>query len=253
MSEQVAAIGRTRNLATRIDRLVLSFSRHWLLVFSILLGLYVGLPFLAPIFMQVGWTGAAGVIYTLYSTQCHQLPQRSFFLFGSKPMYSLVEIQAVWGDSNNPMVLRQFIGDTAMGWKVAWSDRMVSMYGAVLLFALLWGVLQRRVKPLPWWGLGLLLLPMAADGVSHFVSDLFGIGHGFRDSNEWLARLTGHSLPPAFYAGDSLGSLNSWLRLLTGLLFGLGVVWFGFPYLARGLADVRDQFEAKLRRAGDIG
>ena len=86
-------------------------------------------------------------------------------------------------------------------------------------------------KPLPWWGFALLLLPMAVDGTTHLVSDLSGFGQGFRDTNAWLAALTNHALPAVFYAGDAWGSFNAWMRLITGLLFGLGIVWFGFPYL----------------------
>lgn len=72
---------------------------------------------------------------------------------------------------------------------------------------------------------------MALDGGTHFLSDLTGIGQGFRDSNAWLAALTGNGLPLAFYAGDVVGSFNSWLRLLTGILFGLGIVWFELPWI----------------------
>jgi hypothetical protein len=63
------------------------------------------------------------------------------------------------------------------------------------------------------------------------ISDLFGIGQGFRDSNAWLAVLTNQAFRAYFYAGDALGSFNSWMRWITGILFGLGIVWFGFPYL----------------------
>ena len=72
---------------------------------------------------------------------------------------------------------------------------------------------------------------MALDGGSHFISDLAGIGQGFRDSNLWLAKLTHFSFAPNFYSGDALGSFNSWMRLFTGLLAGVGLVWFAFPYL----------------------
>jgi hypothetical protein len=43
--------------------------------------------------------------------------------------------------------------------------------------------------------------------------------------------LTNHVFSPSFYAGDAWGSFNSLMRLLTGISFGLGLVWFGFPYL----------------------
>jgi len=45
--------------------------------------------------------------------------------------------------------------------------------------------------------------------------------------------LTGNTFPATFYVGDALGSFNSWMRLITGILFALGVVWFIFPYLGR--------------------
>jgi len=28
-----------------------------------------------------------------------------------------------------------------------------------------------------------------------------------------------------------LGSFNSWMRLITGLLAGLGITWLAFPYI----------------------
>ena len=63
------------------------------------------------------------------------------------------------------------------------------------------------------------------------ISDFAGIGQGFRDTNLWLADLTNYQFSAGFYAGDALGSFNSWMRLLSGLFFGIGVVLFGFPYL----------------------
>ena len=231
---------------SRGEWLMYLISRHWILVASLLLGGYAGLPFLAPVFMQLGWSGPGRVIYFIYSFLCHQLPQRSYFLFGSKITYSLPEIQAVWQNTLDPLVLRQFIGNPEMGWKVAWSDRMVSMFTSLWLFGMLWWPLRRWIKPLPWWGLILFLLPMAVDGTSHLISDLAGIGQGFRDSNAWLAGLTDYTLPLGFYAGDALGSFNSLMRLLTGLLLGLGIVWFGFPYLDDAFSQQARFMETRL-------
>src|SRR5574341_244000 len=179
----------TNSNSTHLERGIYFFSRHWILIFGVILGLYVGLPFLAPVFMQAGWSGPARVIYLIYSFLCHQLPQRSFFLFGLKVTYSLPEVQVAWRNTIDPLVLRQFIGNPEMGWKVAWSDRMVSMFTSLWLFGWLWWPLRHRVKSLPWWGLVLFLLPMAVDGTSHLISDLAGIGQGFRYSNVWLATL----------------------------------------------------------------
>ena len=217
-------------LSNRPSHLLYWVVGHWWLVLSLLLLLFAGLPWLAPLFMEWGWERAAGSVYWFYSTQCHQLPQRSFFLFGASPTYSLSEIQTAWQNTNNALILRQFIGNPQMGWKVAWSDRMVAMYGSMLLWGLAFWPLRKRVRPLPWWGLALLLFPLAIDGSTHLTSDLLGgIGGGFRSDNAWLAALTGHALPAPFYAGDVLGSFNSSVRLVTGLLFGLGIVWFLYP------------------------
>jgi len=216
---------------TRSGQFTHFLSQHWFFGLSLVLGLYVTLPFLAPVFMQIGWNGAGRVIYFIYSWLCHQLPERSFFLFGPKFTYSLAEVQAAWQNTLNPLILRQFIGNPEMGWKVAWSDRMVSMFTSTWLFGLLWWPLRRRLKPLPWWGLVLFLLPMAVDGTTHLFSDLAGLGQGFRDSNAWLASLTQQAFPTSFYVGDAWGSFNSLMRLLTGISFGLGVIWFSFPYL----------------------
>lgn len=203
----------------------------WFTLFGVVAGLYVLLPFLAPALMAIGWSGAGKAIYFIYSFLCHQLPERSYFFFGPKFTYSLAEIQAVWRNTTNPLILRQFIGNPELGWKVAWSDRMVSMFTSTWIFGLLWFPLRRRLPKLPFWGLVLFLLPMALDGSSHLISDFWGIGQGFRDTNLWLAILTNHIFPPTFYAGDAWGSFNSLMRLLTGISFGLGLVWFGFPYL----------------------
>jgi uncharacterized membrane protein len=241
-----------RAFAVGANRLALGLARHWLAAFLVAWGAFVGAPWLAPVFMQAGQTGPGNAIYLIYSTQCHQLPERSFFLFGPKAMYSLDEVRAVWPDSQDVLGLRRFAGNPAMGWKVAWSDRMVSMWTSIWLGGLLYAALGRRPRPLRAWAFVLLALPMAVDGTSHFLGDLTApaFGLGFRDNNAWLANLTGNAFAPAFYAGDALGSFNSWMRLLTGTLFGLGAAWLSLPYLAEFFDDTRAQIEAKFARAG---
>ena len=56
-----------------------------------------------------------------------------------------------------------------------------------------------------------------------------------RQSNAWLALLTGNLLPPAFYAGDAWGSFNSVARLVTGLLAVFGLIFWLLPLLDRTL------------------
>ena len=231
-----------------MKRLVLGIARHWLLILNIFIGIWITLPWLAPVFMRWGWGTAAGAIYFFYSLQCHQLPERSFFLFGPQLMYSLAEIQSAWQITDNPFVLRQWIGNVDMGWKVAWSDRMVYMYTMLFLSSLGYGLLRKRLKPLPLRVFFLLLLPMAIDGITHALSDLAGIGQGFRDTNIWLQIITNNAFSSAFYQGDALGSFNSWMRLITGILFGIGLVGFAFPYINDSFADIVRRSEATLMK-----
>ena len=210
---------------------------HWFATFVVLYGIWVFLPYLAPVFMHIGWLGAGKAVYFIYSFFCHQLPERSFFWFGEKTMYSLAEIQTVWQNTDNPMILRQFIGNGMMGWKVAWSDRMISFYTSVWLFAVLWYPFRHKIKPLSWWGVILLLLPILLDGGTHMISDFAGIGQGFRDTNEWLRLLTRDVFPAMFYAGDALGSFNSLMRFVTGLMAGSAIGWLLFPYVFRSQID----------------
>lgn len=199
--------------------------------FSLLYGLYVAVPFLAPVFMAAGLAPFGKIIYTIYSFLCHQLPERSFFLFGPKIMIPLAEIQANWKVTDNPWILRQFIGSPELGWKVAWSDRMVYMFTSILVLAWVWWIVRNRIPRISWKVLVLFLLPMALDGGTHFISDILGHHQGFRDSNAWLTAMTQYAFSPSFYAGDAWASFNSLMRLITGVLFGAGLVWFGFPFI----------------------
>lgn len=214
------------------NRLIHLASYYWITGFSLIFLLFVGLPFFAPVLMELGMKTPARIIYAIYSFLCHQLPQRSFFLFGPQFTYSLKEIKVAWIDTNDPIILRKFIGSPEMGWKVAWSDRMVSLYSGILFFSWIWILIKARIKPLAWQSAILFMLPMAIDGFTHMVSDFSGLGNGFRDSNIWLVKITNSVFPPGFYSGDNWGSFNSIMRLATGFLFGTGIVWFVFPSLS---------------------
>ena len=243
-------VPRGRFWRVAVSRIALGFARHWLIIFNLLIAVWVGLPWLAPVFLYWGWDRAASWVYSFYAFQCHQLPQRSFFLFGPKPMYSLAEIQSAWKNSTDPSILRQWIGNVDMGWKVAWSDRMVSMYTSLFLASIVYAFARRQIRPLSLRGFALLLLPMLVDGGTHMISDLTGLGQGFRDTNLWLASLTGNIFPTTFYVGDSLGSFNSWMRLITGLLFSLAVIWLAYPVIDRFFVDYVLLIENKFRRSG---
>lgn len=222
-----------------VDRWIFLISEHWMLLFSFSYGVWVLLPFLAPVLMEAGWQTPGKVIYAVYTLFCHQLPQRSFFLFGPEFTYSLTEIGNAWKPTTNPGVLREFLGSAELGWKVAWSDRMVSMYSSVLLASWVWWPLRDRIKQLSLKGLFFFLLPMGLDGVTHMISDLQGLGEGFRYHNQWLAEMTGYIFKPGFYAGTTWGTFNSGMRLLTGILFGVGFVWYLFPLLDDAFQDLK--------------
>lgn len=146
-------------------------------------------------------------------------------------MYSLDQLPLDQIDLTDPFALRHFIGNESMGYKVAWSDRMVSAYSSIPLAAIVWFPFRKRLGPLSIWFLILLVLPMVIDGGTHMFSDLAGFGEGFRYTNPWLAELTSYTLPESFYVGNALGSFNSSMRLITGILFGFGLMFFTMPYL----------------------
>lgn len=204
-------------------------SKHWFEIFLTIYGIWVIIPWFAPVIMNLGWTSLGDTIYFIYSFFCHQLPQRSFFLFGEQSMYSLSQIQAVWQSTSDPMILRQFVGNSTMGWKVAWSDRMISFYTSIWVFAVIFYWFRNKIKAISLWTALFLLLPIILDGGTHMLSDFAGIGNGFRDTNLWLVQLTNNSFSQNFYSGDLLGSFNSWGRWITGTLAGLAIIWLALP------------------------
>lgn len=242
----------TRELIKGVDRLSIGMARNWLRGFLIIYGAWVLLPFVAPLLMEVGASGPAMALYTAYSLFCHQLPERSLFFFGPNVMYSLQEIGKYWS-TDNAIVLRQFVGNEQLGWKMAWSDRMISVYGGVWLGGLVWALFAARGRAprlslLVWMLIG--VMPLALDGTSHMVNDLVAgtTGLGYRDTNSWLALLTGNTLPAAFYYGDGLGSFNSWARWITGFLFSITTVFALFPIISDSMRDTAHDAERQLAR-----
>ena len=221
-------------LANRVDQLLCQGGRHWLALLLIPMLVFVTLPFLAPVAMHWGWEGFGQLLYMVYSPFCHQLPQRSFFFIGEKLTYTLPEILKIF-PYNDAWQLRHFIGTEAMGYKVAWSDRMVSFYFMTPVFAVIYPLMQRfgrKLKPIPFWLMLLTLAPITLDGMTHLFSDvLYGISTGgFRDTNLWLAQLTNNAFP-GFYAGDHYGTFNWWMRLITGVLAAWGLALHYIPWL----------------------
>ncbi len=229
---------------SRTDRFSLWFSKHYLLVFNLFVLLYVGLPFLAPVLMDTGAERPARLIYRLYGGLCHQLAFRSWFLFGEQPMYPreaaglegyLTFREATGLDETGLLEARQFLGDEQVGYKVALCQRDVAIYGAILLFGLLFGMTGRRIKPLPIWAwLVIGMLPIALDGGSQLISQV-------------LAEPALSFLRP--YLGFlSYRESTPLLRTLTGFLFGFTTAWFGYPLVEETMANARQLLIPKFAR-----
>ena len=201
--------GRTRDVVIFLDKLIFQLAKHWLFLANLTWGFYVGLPILAPILMLTGHPWLGNIIYTAYKVACHQIPWRSFFIGGSQIVYTYEELSTLVG----PALPQRYIGDVAIGYKVALCQRDVATYGTILLAGLVFGLVRRRVKPLPIWAFVLSLVPMGIDGLTQ----LFGL----RESN-WQ------------------------LRMITGALFGLASIWLAYPYLEEGMRDIRDTVNEKL-------
>ncbi len=229
------------------ERVTVWIQRHWLFLFGTVIGTWIFLPWLAPVLIWLGFPAGGNAIYHGYTVFCHQLPERSYFLFGSQTMYPISDIHQVWPYTDFAG-LRGFIGTPEMGFKVAWSDRMVSFYTPLFVGFLLMGYSRQKNrrrtgnpqatsgwKFLPIWLFALTLLPLAIDGGTHFINDIINFGGGFRDTNGWLALLTHNVFPATFYAGDAIGSFNWWMRLFTGLLAGFGMVFFFYPYFEEAM------------------
>ncbi len=226
---------------TRSDHIWFWLSKHYLAVLNLLVFLYVGLPFAAPTFMKLGLALPARVIYVMYSPLCHQFGFRSFFLFGEQPYYPLQQagltgvqtFDQITGYTNlgdpysiSRLYARQFIGNPAVGYKVAFCERDVAIYAAILAFGLLFALFGRRLPSLH-WALWILIgiVPIAIDGFWQLFSEF---------NWPWLvAYLPYHESTP-------------FQRILTGFLFGFATAWFAFPNIEESMRETRQIFIKKF-------
>jgi len=233
------------NQKIKLVRATYFLMKHWLFILIAALGLINILPFFAPLLMKLGFSGPANLIYLLYAPLCHQMAHRSFFLFGEQVMYAPQNFPTLTSGNlvEDMFALKAFNGNELLGWKVAWSDRMVYMYGMTWVALIFYYNFRIRfqIKRINLIIFALLLLPMFLDGMSHVMSDFQGgLFEGFRYQNKWLANLTHYRLPQSFYVGDSFGTFNSWMRLISGIGFGIGVVWLVVPVIDESISrDVK--------------
>lgn len=215
---------------TGAHRLLHFVSRHWLALFNLVILMYVGVAFLAPVLMKAGAERPAHWIYKAYSPLCHQWAFRSWFLFGEQPAYpralagtTLTTLEQAAGIPDSDLrAAREFIGNDRLGYKVALCQRDVAIYAGLLLGGMAYAGLRRRLKPMPIWAWAVFgVLPVALDGGSQFL--------GAFPFLSWFAR---ESTPL--------------LRTLTGLAFGLSNVWLAYPSVEETMTDARVLTSARL-------
>jgi uncharacterized membrane protein len=199
------AAGRRSSYVLGLDRGIAWLARHWLLVANLAMGLFIGGTLLPPTLMHLGLKGPAQVLYHLYSFNCHQLPERSYFLF-SPDGVNTYSLQQVIGWGADPGYLRGFVGNAQVGFKLGMAERNTAIYTTFLLAGLVYALVRRRTRGLSPRTFLLLLLPMVLDGLSHMASEISGLG--FRETNAWLVALSGSVFPVTFYAGTTFGTFN---------------------------------------------
>lgn len=102
---------------------------------------------------------------------------------------------------------------TFSGFPVCYCHRCTALYTSLLLMSLLYTVGRWRYVIKRRWAL-LLTLPMVVDGLWHMFSDI-------------MPSLALRS------AESDVGSLNFWLRMITGTLFGISIVLWAYPHIQR--------------------
>ena len=179
------------------------FLKHWLALANVALALSVIFPLAAPLLMHAGYERAGRIAYLVYSPFCHQIPERSFFLFGREWVYSYGELaRALRGD-----VPRRFMGNALLGYKMAICQRDMAIYAIGLASGLLFGLVRHRWRRITLRWFALMSLPMAVDGFGQ----LFGLW-----TSTWVSRLA------------------------TGGLFGFAMVRLAFPLIEEALAAARN-------------
>jgi len=184
------------------------------------------------------------MIYRLYGGLCHQLSYRSWFLFGEQPYYPrkaagmddiLTFNEATGLDEEGVVEARNYTGSEKTGYKVALCQRDVAIYGAILLFGIIFVLTGRKIKSLPFWLWILIgMIPIGFDGGTQILSQL-------------LAEPTFDFLQPLF-GFLPLRESTPFFRTLTGFLFGFSTAWFGYPLVEEAMHDTRSLLVSKFAR-----
>lgn len=208
------------------DRISLWLSQYYMALIIVFIFLYVGLPFLAPVLMKANLQFPARVIYKIYSPLCHQLAFRSWFLFGTQAFYpremasidNILTYEKTIGDGQLDVYqAREFLGNDTYGYKVALCQRDIAIYGAMLLFAIVFLIFGRRFRAIRWYVWVILgLIPIGLDGISQLPSLAINLP-------SWIIMRESTPL----------------LRTITGFLFGWITAWYLFPMMEESMKETR--------------
>lgn len=113
------------------------FARHWLVVANAFFGSFLLAAVLAPLSLALGFNDFALALYDGLKITCHQMPSRSWSLFGEQ---------------------------------LGFCHRNTAIFATVVLAGTVYALVRYRVRPLSWTLTLLFMLPMAVDGFTQ----LFG-------------------------------------------------------------------------------
>lgn len=177
---------------------------------------YMG-GFIPPIFMKLKFNTTGEILYKVYSIFCHQMPDRAIYIGGKKLLYSENEMIS-YGysvmNSNDPVRIntesRKFYGNEEMGYKLGYCVRDWGIYTGIIFTLILIIVVNFNFSKIYLPIRIFLLIPMIVDGIVQLVS----------------AILFYYSIiPEVFYESTNI------LRIITGLLFGIGFSLLCFPFI----------------------
>ncbi|QPC82875.1 DUF2085 domain-containing protein [Phototrophicus methaneseepsis] len=259
---------RRNSLGIRLNRALYRFAKNWHRFVIGFLSLLVAGVFAAPILMNLGLTGPATVLYTIYAPLCHQFGFRSIFIGGDQVFYpredahsglkpyedyvlndpEFAEDYAYWYEFSYRQPLERglvaedvetftlplqlaskaFPGNEQMGYKSAVCQRDVAIYTGMLVFMIVYTLPFVRPRLRPLPFLLFVVMGIGPIGIDGF-SQLLSY-----PPFEWLPI---RETLPGF-------------RLATGFLFGFMGGWLAFPLLELNMRDIRRQVVRKFQKAG---
>jgi uncharacterized membrane protein len=193
------------------------FEKYYLHLILFFLLIFILLPVLAPVLVKNGMEYPARLIYWSYSNLCHQLPYRSWFLFGTHTHYPLeaagiesgLDFISAFQYSGELENSRGIIGSDTLGYKIAICQRDLAMYISLFLIGLGYLASGKKWKKIPFWAwVAFGVLPLGLDGISQLAGYLEGM--------------------PEFLP---LRESTPLLRTVTGALFGIFTGLYVFPLI----------------------